>query len=159
CDLARKIVEDGQIALLPSLSKGRNDDKTMLASLGELFVRGVKIDWRGFDEEYPRRIADLPTYAFERQKYWFDPTARRGAAPVAEEPAAPASTTLLGERVSSPMDAVQFRSLLAVDQHPCLGDCVCVGSAVVNAGCYVEAVLEAVAQLRGFERTRIEKMS
>src|SRR5262249_1173078 len=94
-----------------------------------------------------------------RQKYWFDPTARRGAVPVAEEPTAPASPTLLGERVSSPMDAVQFRSLLAVDQHPCLGDCVCVGAAVVNAGCYVEAVLEAVAQLRGFERTRIEKMS
>src|SRR5262249_45828061 len=54
---------------------------------------------------------------------------------------------------------VQFRSLLSVDRHPCLGDCVCAGAAVVNAGCYVEAVLEAVAELRGFERTRIENLS
>lgn len=159
CKLAGKIVDDDQFALLPSLSRSRNDDRTTLASLGELFIRGVKIDWVGFDEEYQRRIVDLPTYAFERRHYWFDPTARSAAVPVAEQPTAPENTMLLGERISSPLDAVQFRSLLSVDQHPCLGDCVCVGAAVVNAGCYVETVLEAVAQLRGFERTRIENIS
>jgi acyl transferase domain-containing protein/pimeloyl-ACP methyl ester carboxylesterase len=158
CDLAGEIVADGQVALLPSLRKGRNDERSMLRSLGELFVRGVRIDWPGFDKEYPRRIVDLPTYVFRRQHYWFERTSRSASAPAAEEPTA-TGTGLLGERISSPVDVVQFRSLLSVDQHPCLGDCVCAGSAVVNAGCYVEAVLEAVVELRGFERTRIENLS
>src|SRR5262249_903440 len=117
CDLASKIVEDGQVALLPSLRKGHNDERAMLPSLGELFVRGVKIDWQGFDKGYPRRIVDLPTYAFQRQNYWFERTSLPMQAPTTEEPTA-ASTTLLGERISSPVDVVQFRSLLSVDQHP-----------------------------------------
>ncbi|WP_239346836.1 type I polyketide synthase [Frankia sp. Cj3] len=159
CTLAGKIVEPGRVTLLSSLNRDGEDERTMLASLGELFVRGVKVDWRGVDEHRPRRVVDLPTYAFERHRHWFEPTTRPVLAPVVAGPGAPASATLLGERVPSPVDAVQFRSLLSVDRHPCLGDCVCAGAAVVNAGCYVEAVLAAVAQLRGFERTRIEDLS
>ncbi|MEL7407817.1 MAG: SDR family NAD(P)-dependent oxidoreductase [Cyanobacteria bacterium J06558_2] len=42
----------------------------MLNSLGELYVRGVKVNWRGFDQDYLRRRVILPTYPFQRQRYW-----------------------------------------------------------------------------------------
>jgi acyl transferase domain-containing protein/acyl carrier protein len=44
----------------------------MLAALGDLYVRGVAIDWAGFDRPYSRRRVDLPTYPFQRQRYWIE---------------------------------------------------------------------------------------
>ncbi|WP_052672352.1 type I polyketide synthase [Aliterella atlantica] len=41
------------------------------SSLGELFVRGAAIDWLSFDCNYIRRRLQLPTYPFQRQRYWF----------------------------------------------------------------------------------------
>ena len=59
---------------LSSLRQGREDWQEMLYSLGELFVRGAVIDWSGFDRDYPRRRLQLPTYPFQRQRYWFKTT-------------------------------------------------------------------------------------
>lgn len=58
--------------LMPSLRKGRSDWQQMLHTLGQLYVRGVKIDWAGFDKPYHRHKVVLPTYPFQRQHYWID---------------------------------------------------------------------------------------
>ena len=42
----------------------------MLTSLAELYVRGAEVDWAGFDKDYPRRKVSLPTYPFQRKRYW-----------------------------------------------------------------------------------------
>jgi len=55
---------------LPSLRRDRDDWATLLNSLGMLFVAGKAIDWRGFDAPYRRKRVDLPTYPFQRQRYW-----------------------------------------------------------------------------------------
>lgn len=60
--------------LLPSLREGQSDWQQMLTTLGELYVRGVAIDWHGFDQEYHRRRVTLPTYPFQRQSYWVKST-------------------------------------------------------------------------------------
>ena len=56
--------------MLPSLRGQQPDWQTLLTSLGELYVRGVAIDWQGVDKEYRRRKVALPTYPFQRQRYW-----------------------------------------------------------------------------------------
>jgi acyl transferase domain-containing protein len=56
---------------LSSLHPGQEDWGSMLLSLGELFIRGTVIDWFGFDQDYLRRRLQLPTYPFQRQRYWF----------------------------------------------------------------------------------------
>lgn len=58
--------------LLPSLRRDRSDWSQILESLGALYVHGVKIDWQGFDQEYQRRKLVLPTYPFQRERYWVD---------------------------------------------------------------------------------------
>ncbi|MFH0997754.1 MAG: SDR family NAD(P)-dependent oxidoreductase [Pseudomonadota bacterium] len=55
---------------LPSLRRGRPDWEQMLGSLGELYAKGVKIDWQGFDADYSRNKIPLPTYPFEGRRYW-----------------------------------------------------------------------------------------
>jgi acyl transferase domain-containing protein len=55
---------------LPSLQRGRGDWDVLLRSVSELFVAGVEIDWQAFDKPYARRRVALPTYPFERERYW-----------------------------------------------------------------------------------------
>lgn len=47
---------------IPSLRPGQKDWQQMLISLGELYVRGVEVDWQGFEKDYPQRSkVTLPT--------------------------------------------------------------------------------------------------
>ncbi|NER45916.1 MAG: amino acid adenylation domain-containing protein, partial [Symploca sp. SIO1A3] len=61
---------------LPSLRPEQEDWQQMLTSLGKLYGKNVNVDWVGFDRDYPqRRKVVLPTYPFQRQRYWVDPPA------------------------------------------------------------------------------------
>ncbi|NEO52095.1 MAG: DUF423 domain-containing protein [Okeania sp. SIO3B5] len=57
---------------LPSLRPGVNEWQQMLLSLGKLYVKGAKIDWSGFDSDYSRQKVALPTYPFQRERYWVE---------------------------------------------------------------------------------------
>lgn len=50
------------------------DCETILHALGALWLAGVMPDWRGVagDELVDRRRVELPTYPFERKRYWLD---------------------------------------------------------------------------------------
>ncbi|MCB0185691.1 MAG: hypothetical protein KDE31_15595, partial [Caldilineaceae bacterium] len=63
---------DSHPLMLPSLRDGQADWQQLLTSLGELYSNGVTIDWAGFDRDYPRAKVALPTYPFQRQRYWVD---------------------------------------------------------------------------------------
>jgi acyl carrier protein len=45
----------------------------MLNALGRLWLLGAKIDWSGFWRHEKRRRVALPTYAFDRKRYWVEP--------------------------------------------------------------------------------------
>ncbi|HEU5472383.1 MAG TPA: type I polyketide synthase [Actinophytocola sp.] len=56
--------------LVGTLHKDDGSAGKVLASLAELHVRGVPVNWAAaFAADRPRRI-DLPTYPFQRQRYW-----------------------------------------------------------------------------------------
>ena len=61
---------------LSSFDREQKEWQEMLSSLGALFVRGIAIDWNAFDRDYPRQRLQLPTYPFQRQRYWFKSTDR-----------------------------------------------------------------------------------
>ncbi|WP_371483525.1 type I polyketide synthase [Kitasatospora sp. NBC_00315] len=62
-------------ALLPALRPDRSDGGSVLAAVAGLSVRGARVDWTAVLSGGPggagRRV-DLPTYAFERERYWLD---------------------------------------------------------------------------------------
>ncbi|WP_017328303.1 type I polyketide synthase [Synechococcus sp. PCC 7336] len=55
---------------LPSLRQEREDWEMLSNSVAQLYVRGLDIDWQGFDRGYQRQHLQLPTYPFQRQQYW-----------------------------------------------------------------------------------------
>ncbi|MBA2677389.1 MAG: SDR family NAD(P)-dependent oxidoreductase, partial [Ktedonobacteraceae bacterium] len=60
----------GVIATLPSIYEQRSTQEAMLRSLGQLWLNGARIDWSGFASRERRQRVPLPTYPFERQRYW-----------------------------------------------------------------------------------------
>lgn len=50
-----------------------NDLHFALSSLGKLWLAGVTMDWPAFYAHEKRHRLPLPTYPFERQRYWIDP--------------------------------------------------------------------------------------
>ena len=51
----------------------RNDVEFLLRTLGKLWVSGVDVDWQAFYEGENLRRVPLPTYPFERKKYFISP--------------------------------------------------------------------------------------
>jgi acyl transferase domain-containing protein len=51
---------------------GDSDVAFLLTTLGKLWLAGVQIDWRAYDAGQPRRRVPLPTYSFERQRFWVE---------------------------------------------------------------------------------------
>ncbi|MEH2375502.1 MAG: beta-ketoacyl synthase N-terminal-like domain-containing protein [Nostoc sp.] len=51
----------------------QSDIRVLFKTFGQLWLAGVKVDWFGFysQDEYYR--LPLPSYPFERQRYWIDP--------------------------------------------------------------------------------------
>lgn len=52
------------------------DMQSLLLALGQFWLRGVPVDWSGFYACESRLRVPLPTYPFERQRYWVAPLAR-----------------------------------------------------------------------------------
>jgi acyl transferase domain-containing protein/SAM-dependent methyltransferase/acyl carrier protein len=70
--LGRECLPESAALWAASLKKGRGEWEQILDSLGRLYVRGADIDWVRFDESYGRGRVSLPTYPFERRRYWLE---------------------------------------------------------------------------------------
>lgn len=68
--LGQKTLANPDYLWLSSLQRGQDDWQILLQSVAKLAVSGVNIDWNGFDKDYARLRLPLPTYAFQKQRYW-----------------------------------------------------------------------------------------
>jgi amino acid adenylation domain-containing protein len=67
--------ENGQHLTLPTLPAAFDRQPAypfLLSTLGRLWLAGAAVDWQGFQAGERRRRAQLPTYPFERQRYWIE---------------------------------------------------------------------------------------
>jgi thioesterase domain-containing protein/malonyl CoA-acyl carrier protein transacylase len=61
----------------------RPDQAFLLNTLGQLWMAGVNVDWQAYYQKERRLRVPLPTYPFERQRYWMEEQAFVKATPVA----------------------------------------------------------------------------
>jgi acyl transferase domain-containing protein/thioesterase domain-containing protein len=55
---------------LPHATEDESNAATMLTALGRLWLSGAEIDWSAVHRHDDRRRVAIPTYPFERQRYW-----------------------------------------------------------------------------------------
>ncbi len=94
--LGRATVGAQRVNWLASLKRGRGAWEQLLESVARLYTGGGNIDWAAFDAPYVRRKLVLPTYPFQRERYWVEAKARGSA----QERGDPKS--LLGTRIDTP---------------------------------------------------------
>ncbi|MBH8552330.1 SDR family oxidoreductase, partial [Nostocaceae cyanobacterium CENA357] len=68
-NLGKQCLPQGVGTWLTSLTKEDNW-QSLLSSLGTLYTLGVDVDWSGFDRDFTRNKLALPTYPFQRQRFW-----------------------------------------------------------------------------------------
>ena len=63
-----------------------SDVAFLLNTAGRLWLSGVPLDWHGFHAGWQPRRLPLPTYPFERQRYWIEAQQERADARQPEQP-------------------------------------------------------------------------
>lgn len=133
---------------LPSLRPSRSEVESLLHSLGALYEAGASIAWDAVMEGVPAQRISLPTYPFQRQRYWLDAPAITPQNQTATfEPPVSAGHPLLGAKLPLALDTVVFQSELWKTQPGWLADHQ-VGDGVVMPGTgYVEMAIAAAQHL------------
>lgn len=107
-------------------------------SLGELLTRGLHLDSKRYFERWSPRVVDLPTYAFQRQRYWLDPP-KAGGADVSsaglvavDHPLLRASTELASDSSSVLTASMSRDSAVWIGEHRVFGHVIFPGAGLAE---------------------------
>nr|QGA89385.1 type I polyketide synthase [Streptomyces conglobatus] len=110
------------VVTIGTLRRGEGGRERLLTSLAEAHTQGVEVDWASVFTGTGARRVDLPTYPFQRQRYWPSTTATsaRDAASIGMRPA---GHPLLGAGVRlADTGGFLFTGRLSLQSHPWVAD-------------------------------------
>nr|WP_255342605.1 type I polyketide synthase [Nocardia sp. CNY236] len=129
-------------AMVSSLRRDRAEMASVTAALAQLHTRGTSIGWERFFGGPLGRHVELPTYAFQHERYWLE--ADNATGDVAAVGLRPAEHPLLGGMVELP-DSGGFlcTTKLSTRSHPWLAEHGILGSALFPATAFLELAIRA----------------
>lgn len=162
--MGQHCVPEGFGHWLPSLRKDRGDWAQLQESLGRLWTLGVAVDWTAFHAPWSREKVSLPTYPFQRERYWLETEGGhrtgerigiRAPLPGIPRPAADGHP-LLGAAVASAGEERIHQVLLGARNPAYLGDHRVHGEVILPASAFLEMALAAGACHLGEEARVLE---
>ncbi len=135
---------DGECALLaPVVRPEREEPHTAVELLARADCHGLNVDWQALYGDGRARHVDLPTYAFQRQRYWLQPRADAGdltaaGLAVTAHPLLGAAVRVAGER-----DEWLFTGRLALSTHAWVADHAVFDTVLLPGTAFVELALAA----------------
>jgi len=134
--------DDPGVAWLPAMRADRGEEQSLVGAVAGLHVRGAAVDWAAFWSGSGARRVELPTYAFQRQRYWMQ--ARPGSAGAAGLGVDAARHPLLGAAAELPgSGSVLLTGRFSAGTHPWLADHVVAGQVLVPGTAFVEMAVRA----------------
>ncbi|PSR19686.1 hypothetical protein C8255_01005 [filamentous cyanobacterium CCP3] len=133
----RSETDNASITWLPSLRPGQDDWSQLLSSLGKLYTQGAAIDWTRVEPVEGRRCLWLPTYPWQRERYWLKASKAHALQGQAVHP-------LLGveQRLAASSER-RFEQILSVDDPAWLSDHQVFERVIFPGAAYVELALAA----------------
>ncbi|MER7490940.1 beta-ketoacyl synthase N-terminal-like domain-containing protein, partial [Streptomyces sp. NPDC126497] len=139
--MARESAGD-EAHLIPLLRKDRDEETAALTALARLAAHGLTVDWTAYLAGTGARLTDLPTYAFQHQRYWPTPDASSGD--VESAGLRSAGHPLLSAAVEfSDSDGLLLTTRLSLRTHPWLGEHVVMGNVLLPGTAFVELAVRA----------------
>ncbi|MFG2224952.1 SDR family NAD(P)-dependent oxidoreductase [Streptomyces sp. NPDC048644] len=135
-------------AAFPVLRRDRPEPQSAVAALAQAWVRGAEADWGALYEGSGARRVDLPTYAFQRERYWLSASEGGASVDVASAGLSAAGHPLLGAAVEfADGDGVILTGRLSLQSHPWLADHAILGTVLLPGTAFVELALRAGDQV------------
>ena len=140
--MARRSLPETAAVWLPSLRQSNENWQQILESLAGLYVRGADVDWPQFHRDCQCQPLRLPTYPFQRKRFWVEPK------PLSTAAALPSDSTgahpFLRHCTLSPIvKDIVVESQLGTSRFPYLDDHCIQGLKVVPLTAQVEMILAA----------------
>jgi acyl transferase domain-containing protein/SAM-dependent methyltransferase/acyl carrier protein len=156
--MAARCVAEDEAEWIPSLRNNQDDWTQMLDSVSRLYVRGARVDWAGLDRGHRRQRVALPTYPFERERYWF--TDLRPAVPARARETSTGTHPLLGRRLHAAVvqDAI-FDASIHVATHPWIFDHRVHGTVILPGTAFFELAFASAAAVWGQGRHALEDVA
>ncbi|SDR23165.1 Acyl transferase domain-containing protein [Thermostaphylospora chromogena] len=123
-----------EAAFLPLLRAERPEPETAAVAVARAHTRGVAVDWGAYFTG--ARLTELPTYPFQRRRYWLAPGGAAAGHPFLGEPVPSAVT---GETL--------FTGTLSRRTHPWLSDHAIGGTVLLPGAALLEMALHAGGRL------------
>ena len=145
---------DARDIWLPSLRSGRGEWEQMLDSLGQLYVNGQDVDWDSFERDYKpqRRRLELPTYPYQRERYWLDFKTSETSTFTTET-----NHPLLGSRLSTALPV--FQKQLSASNPSYLAEHRIHAITILPAAAYIEIIFAAAKNALNGQRCFLEDIS
>ena len=135
--ITKSLIVDERSLFISTLNPKQEEQHQILTCLAELYLRGVDINWQGVNAENCRRVS-LPTYPFQRKRYWFDLPK-----PNSIRPQIKSTHPLLGQKISSPLKQTLFQAQISLNNPDFLQDHCLNNNSVFPGAAYLEMALAA----------------
>ncbi|MFF8293802.1 SDR family NAD(P)-dependent oxidoreductase, partial [Streptomyces sp. NPDC016309] len=128
---------------VPALRHDRGEADALTAAVAAIHTRGVPLDWDAYFAGTGARRVELPTYAFQRERFWLEaPEGHVGDVESAGLGAA--HHPLLGASVAlADGEGLLFTGRLSLDTHPWLADHAVMGTVLLPGTAFVELAIRA----------------
>ncbi len=135
-------IAENPVTVAPLAREGVTEDRAALAGLGALWVKGIEADWAAVFDGLGANRVDLPTYPFQRERFWPTP-ASAAPADVAAAGLGAADHPLLGAVVGLADGGWVLSGRLSLRAQPWLADHRVLGQVLFPGTGFVELALRA----------------
>jgi len=146
-------IERAEVAAVVTGTLRRDQDglTCLLLSLGALHSRGFGLDWNAFFQPLRPRRVGIPTYAFQRERFWLEGSGPQSA-DVTLAGLAAADHPLLGAAITlADSGGLVLTGRISVSRHPWLASYTVFGQVILPGCVFVELAL-AAAHRAGLDR-------
>ena len=145
--MAQQCLGEGTKAtFVPTLREARGEAQSLGGAIATAQVSGVAIDWDAFFKGTAAKAVPLPTYPFQRQRYWLNASA--GAGDIGAAGVSDADHPLLGAVIEDPQDeSLTLTGRISLTSHPWLADHAVAGAILLPGTAFLELALRAAEQV------------
>ncbi|OIJ90608.1 polyketide synthase [Streptomyces sp. MUSC 14] len=138
---------DDPVTLVPTLRRERDEAKCVAVAMATLHTSGVEVDWAAFFAGTGAHRVDLPTYAFQHERFWLE-TSQVAGGDLGSIGLRSVDHPLLGAGVSLANDGgFLFTGRLSLATQPWFADHALFGRSLLPGTAFVEFALRAADQV------------